>query len=129
MDTSSANFSLDLLTDNDRWVTRLARALISDGDEAEDVVQEARITLWTHPPDQTETARAWLRSVIRNLIRNRSRNRQRRALRLQRLGEPTAEASPHELMERFETQCLCAWLEQQSCATSAFCARRRVCGL
>jgi RNA polymerase sigma factor (sigma-70 family) len=57
-----------------RLVTQFV-ALCANRSEAEDVVQEAFLTAWTHRPDFTAAANkeAWLRTVALNLLRHRWR--------------------------------------------------------
>ena len=64
---------LEALLGQEQWVRRLARALMRDDDEAEDVVQEARLAVWRHPPRDPTRARSWLGTVVRNTVRNRRR--------------------------------------------------------
>src|SRR3712207_6559502 len=72
---------LEFLLAEERWVRRLARALASDGDDAEDVLQEARIAFWRRPPEHKEQARAWWRRVVTNVSLNvRRAGRRREAL-------------------------------------------------
>jgi RNA polymerase sigma-70 factor (ECF subfamily) len=98
MSTRAMSGVEDLLG-HERWVRRLARALTADEDEAEDVVQEARLASWRHPPREP---RLWLSRVVRNLVRNRARARTRRA-RLHEAWSPAeAPSSPEQLGERLE---------------------------
>ena len=64
---------VEALLGQERWVRRLARALIQDGDEAEDILQETRVTSWRRPPRDPERLQSWLGTVVRNLVRNRKR--------------------------------------------------------
>jgi RNA polymerase sigma-70 factor (ECF subfamily) len=77
--------------------------LIQDGDEAEDIVQQARVTSWRRPPRDPDRVRSWLGAVVRNLVKNRRRAEEIR----QRIeGELDADAnavpSAERLAERLE---------------------------
>jgi RNA polymerase sigma-70 factor (ECF subfamily) len=94
---------VEALLGQERWVRRLARALIHDGDDAEDIVQQARVTSWRRPPRDPDRVRSWLGTVVRNLVKNRKRAEEIR----QRIeGELDAEAdavpSAERLAERLE---------------------------
>jgi DNA-directed RNA polymerase specialized sigma24 family protein len=65
---------VEVLLEHERWVKRLARALVRDDDEAEDVIQEVRVTSWQRPPRDPDRARSWLGTVVRNMVRNRKRD-------------------------------------------------------
>jgi RNA polymerase sigma-70 factor (ECF subfamily) len=64
---------MEILLGQERWVRRLASALVRDEDESDDVVQEARVQSWRRPPRDPLQARWWLGQVVRNLVRNRAR--------------------------------------------------------
>jgi RNA polymerase sigma-70 factor (ECF subfamily) len=64
---------VESLLGQEQWVRRLARALVHDDDEAEDVVQETRLASWRQPPRDPGRARSWLGTVVRNVVRNRRR--------------------------------------------------------
>lgn len=70
---------IEALLVNERWVARLARALVRDDDEADDVVQDARVAFWRRGPRGPSSARSWLGTVVRNLSRNRARDARARA--------------------------------------------------
>jgi RNA polymerase sigma-70 factor (ECF subfamily) len=101
MATRQDGVSIESLLVQERWVRRLARALVGDTDEAEDLVQEARIAFWRRPPAQPEKARSWLGSVIRNAVRNRARDRRARESLLA-AAAATAESSREPEPDRLE---------------------------
>jgi DNA-directed RNA polymerase specialized sigma24 family protein len=94
---------VETLLGQERWVRRLARALIHDADEAEDIVQETRLTSWRRPPRDPARMRSWLGTVVRNLVRNQTRAQGIRQ-RLEGQLEADAEAVPsaERLAERLE---------------------------
>jgi RNA polymerase sigma factor (sigma-70 family) len=92
---------IEALLGQEGWVRRLAQALVRDDDEAEDVIQEARLASWRQPPADPTKARSWLGTVVRNVVRNRARAEQAR----QRLRAEVLEGeapSAHQLVERLE---------------------------
>ncbi len=59
---------------------RHARALSGDGAMAEDAVQEAFVSVWSHAETfrgEHPSARAWLFSIVRNAVRAQARGRTR----------------------------------------------------
>jgi membrane-bound lytic murein transglycosylase D len=103
MDGRGSSVDIETLLLNEGWVTRLARALVRDDDDAADLAQEARIAFWRRPPREPASARSWLGTVVRNLGRNQARERRARDAAHERASStseptPSAEATA----ERFE---------------------------
>ena len=71
--------SLDSLLCHEGWAKRLARRLVREESDAEDLVQRTWIAAMRSPPDQERGARAWLRKVILNLAREGHRRERVRA--------------------------------------------------
>jgi RNA polymerase sigma factor (sigma-70 family) len=94
---------LERLLGQEQWVRRLARSLIHDSDEADDVLQETRLTSWRRPPRDPDRVRSWLGTVVRNLVRNRGRAEGTRR-RLEAESRPAEETAPsaERLAERLE---------------------------
>src|SRR5262245_45158014 len=61
-----------LLTHQD-WALRLARRLVREEGDAEDLVQRTWMAALRRPPDTERGARAWIRKVLLNLARERHR--------------------------------------------------------
>lgn len=82
---SDAPLSIDpeLLLRESRWLHGLARSLVHDEHEAEDVVQSAFLTAVTRPPRATGALRSWLAQVARRLAIRTGQQRQWRARREQ----------------------------------------------
>jgi RNA polymerase sigma factor (sigma-70 family) len=73
-------------------VYRLARRMLGDADEAEDVAQEAMLKLWRIAPDWRQgeaKVTTWLYRVARNLVTDRLRRR--RGVGLDEVAEPVDE--------------------------------------
>jgi RNA polymerase sigma factor (sigma-70 family) len=94
---------IDALLEQESWARRLARALVVDRDEADEVVQEARLAWWRRPPRDARRARSWLGTVVRNAIRSRRRTQMRRVDLLGRAGpQPEPTPSAEALAEQLE---------------------------
>jgi RNA polymerase sigma-70 factor (ECF subfamily) len=65
------------------WLRALARRLLDDADDADDVAQEAWITATRRSPEDARALRGWLARIVRNLAFMRRRSSQRRAQREQ----------------------------------------------
>jgi DNA-directed RNA polymerase specialized sigma24 family protein len=77
----SRPIELETLLREERWVRRLARRLVVDPNEAEDLVQEAWLARLSAPPGERGLSRAWTNSVLRNLWRDLLRGHERREVR------------------------------------------------
>ncbi|MEP6864352.1 MAG: sigma-70 family RNA polymerase sigma factor [Deltaproteobacteria bacterium] len=86
------------------WVRRLAGVLARDEIAAEDVAQEAWLVAAQHAPDDERPLRPWLARVVHNLVRMRHRGATRRATRERDSTPPSAQPTPHDLLERVEAQ-------------------------
>ncbi len=91
----------DLLEHID-WIRKLARALVRDPAEAEDLAQEATAVALDSPPAADRPVRPWLAGVMRNLSRMRARGAARARRREEASVEPTVAAGTAELVERVE---------------------------
>ncbi len=86
------------------WLSRLARRLVSDPGEADDVAQDTWIAALRSRPERGTPLRPWLATVARNLARMRRRSEGARDVR-ERARNPAAEiATPDELASRLEAQ-------------------------
>src|SRR5262245_24677722 len=65
--------SLESLLSHQGWAMRVARRLVREEGEAEDLVQRTWIAALQRPPQSENGARAWIRKVILNLARERHR--------------------------------------------------------
>jgi RNA polymerase sigma factor (sigma-70 family) len=87
------------------WVRGLARSLVGNPHDAEDVVQDTWLAALRAPPGEKRNPRAWLGRVISNFARQRGRMANRSSLlkEVARTQRATA-ASPEELTQQVETQ-------------------------
>jgi len=67
------------LVATDTWIRELARRLVHNDAEAEDVAQDTWVQTLSHRPDRKGPIRRWMRTVARNLALNRRRSEARRA--------------------------------------------------
>jgi RNA polymerase sigma-70 factor, ECF subfamily len=87
------------------WLLGMAQALLSDPDEAEEVVQEAFTIIWNRigqVPDEPRGLLAWTLRTARNRAIDRLRSRKRRDRKFAHVaangmnGEPVAAVEPNE---------------------------------
>src|SRR5262245_11994197 len=66
--------SPELLLRESAWLRALARSLVADVHQAEDLAQDTLVAALEHPPQRRGTSlRAWLGTVARNFARMRAR--------------------------------------------------------
>lgn len=95
----------EALLANASWMRALARGLLGDAHEADDVVQEAALAALRGAPAGGTEPRAWLARVVRNAAWRRLRTRARREAREQRAARPESQPPPQsETLERLELQ-------------------------
>jgi len=72
---------LRLLTQHDRWLAALVYSLVPHAADADDILQEVKVTMWKHFPkfEQGTNFRAWARRIATNQILNHRRAEKRRA--------------------------------------------------
>jgi len=97
----------DLVLENLAWVRALARRLVEDVAEADDLVQEAWLAARGREPASTgeRGVRPWLGGVVRNVARRRrraGRARTERESRSARADRTPGRAEPDALVERSE---------------------------
>ncbi len=85
-----------------QWVKRLAKSLLADENDADDVAQEAFIKASATPAGFASRSglRAWMAAVTRRLARDLHRVRARRAEREKRAAKPEALPSTSDVVER-----------------------------
>lgn len=88
------NFPADELLRHSRWLRRLARSLVLDDAEADDLVQETWLQALSRDREGLRDPRAWLAGVARNVARNRGRSRTARRARERAAARSEAEPSP-----------------------------------
>ena len=69
---------IEALLAHSEWLNRLARNLVPDPNEADEVVQEAWMRAMESPPEDTSNVRGWLARVARRVVSRRRRSAIRR---------------------------------------------------
>jgi RNA polymerase sigma-70 factor (ECF subfamily) len=83
----------------------LARSLVTDAAQADDIVQQTWLEAVKRPPREPQAAGSWLASVLRNFARRSYREESRRRRREQLAARPEeVAAAPEELLDRLELQ-------------------------
>lgn len=95
------------------WVRRLARRLVLDADDADDVAQQTIVEALARPPHEPRNLRGWLSAVTRSKAAGHARGEQRRhrreltlAARAEDRATPDALAAEGELQRELVTQLL-----------------------
>ena len=94
----------DVLLEHAAWVTRLARHLIRDEEEAKDAVQDTWLAFLRQRPDRDRPLRPWLARVVQNQAALRLRRRSGRLARESEVARPEALIDTSELVARGEIQ-------------------------
>jgi RNA polymerase sigma-70 factor (ECF subfamily) len=96
--------TLDDLLAHAAWMRALAGRLLGDGDEADDVVQEAWLSALRAPPARGLTLRPWIATVVLNLVRTRARRASRARARERLLAAPEPVPTADELLVQQQTE-------------------------
>src|SRR5262245_37720236 len=86
------------------WLRSLARALVGQNADVDDLVQDAWVAAATHPPRDPEAVRPWLRRVVRNLVAFNARTSGRRMRRESTSVADDAQEAPDQLLARAQLQ-------------------------
>src|SRR6187401_1951822 len=78
--TEQTEAYLRLLNQHDRWLATYVYSLVSRPADAEDILQEVKVTMWKHFANFAPGTnfRAWARKIATNQILNYRRSEQRR---------------------------------------------------
>ncbi len=101
--TEQTEAYLRLLNQHDRWLATYVYSLVSRPADAEDILQEAKVTMWKHFAsfEAGSNFRAWARKIATNQILNYRRSEQRRPNSA--LDDQFIEAVAAEIDRRAET--------------------------
>lgn len=102
--TSQHPLSPDLLLEHSAFLHGLARRLLMDEQQAEDVVQDAYLAVLQRPPPSRVRLRAWLAVVTRNLALRRRRGEGRRQRREKQVARPDGTSATADVAARVEAQ-------------------------
>src|SRR3954464_11918891 len=106
MTTGAASQSIDDLLDHREWTRQLARSLVWDEAQAEDLTQNVFLAALQRPPKNDRPLRPWLAAVVRNLRSKQALSERRRRARDAEaaLSGGTPHASSEELVNRSEAE-------------------------
>ena len=94
---------LEALLREQRWLSGLARSLVADANEADDVVQETLVRALEKGPRRREALGAWLRTVTRNIAFKTYRGTARRSAREEEAAKPERLPAAFDLVAKGET--------------------------
>jgi RNA polymerase sigma-70 factor (ECF subfamily) len=103
MDTMARGPALDVkaLLEHEGFVRALARTLVRDENEADDVAQQAMVAAIESPPEpRPQGVRGWFATVVRNVVRQRRRGERRRHDREAAAARAEGVPSTAHLLER-----------------------------
>ena len=103
-ESEPSTLSPELLLAHGEWMSRLARTLVFDEQQADDLVQETWLKALTRPPKSTERVRGWLATVLRNQARRSRRSDVRAREREASVARPVETASTAELVAELTTK-------------------------
>lgn len=101
--TENTEAYLRLLTQHDRWLATYVYSLVARPADAEDILQEVKVTMWKHFAtfEAGSNFRAWARKIATHQILNYRRSEQRRPQST--LDDEFIEAVAAEIDRRAET--------------------------
>jgi RNA polymerase sigma-70 factor (ECF subfamily) len=109
MDPLEGSIRLDELLANAGWMGALARSLVRNPADAEDIVQDTWLEALRHPPRDPAAAEGWLARVLRNFALRRYRAEgRRRAREVRAARQEPQEDAPDALHEKLEMHRLVA---------------------
>ena len=103
MSSTPETVSAAALVEHGAFVRALAKSLIADPHEAEDLAQETWVRALEHPPEEGTRARRWLARVTRNVAINRRRAAFHRAGREEAAARPETLPSTADYVAQQET--------------------------
>ena len=117
--SDSRTIEVEELLEHVGWVRALARRLVRDPAEADDIAQEAMVSAISSPPLGGRDVRKWLGRVVGNTwrMRRRSAQRRRRHEELGAAGTESDSAYGVDLVEQLERQRELATLESGARST------------
>src|SRR5438045_3044019 len=108
MSARPGNPNLHDLLGRAAWAQRLARRLVRDEGEADDLLQEAWLVAAAKAPATETPSRSWLAGVLRVLglrqARAAGRRRQRESQSAAHVPTPDPAAAPDDLLDQVDTQ-------------------------
>ncbi|MEW6744900.1 MAG: sigma-70 family RNA polymerase sigma factor [Planctomycetota bacterium] len=99
MSDQPSTHPIEAMLAHERWVRALARSLVLDEADSDDVVQQTWIAALRSPPGAGRGLRGWLATVVRNAATTLRRDEDRRRSREQAAARPETLPSTAELVE------------------------------
>lgn len=87
-----------------KWVRQLARALVQDADQADDLAQDAWSLALQQPPRTSSSWRGWFAQVMKNRAQDQRISLELRKPLEAKLQAPDGPATPEDTLLRLETQ-------------------------
>ncbi|MBI1853430.1 MAG: sigma-70 family RNA polymerase sigma factor [Planctomycetes bacterium] len=100
MNRERSTLTPEVLLEEGDFVRALARSLLFDEHQADDVVQRTWLAALERPPRRAGAWRAWLRRVVHNFARDERRSAGRRTAREHRVAERDRVPSTGDIVER-----------------------------
>jgi RNA polymerase sigma-70 factor (ECF subfamily) len=100
--TEARAVAIERLLEEQDWVQRLARSLVTDPASADDLAQETWLAAVARPPERAQAPRAWLGTVLRRAFGKSLRSRGRRERREASAARPDGAPSAAELAAEAE---------------------------
>lgn len=100
MESRSTAHEMESLLELAPWVQELARKLVRDPDQAEDLAQDVLVAALETPRAAIRSQRSWLAGVLRNLLNERLRRDHRREAREEDAARPPETDATGELVAR-----------------------------
>ncbi len=100
MSPERTNATIESLLAQAGWLDALARRLVADPHEADEIVQETWIAAIQHPPHLSVPVRSWLARVARNFALQRGRSESARRKREQSLARDEARSVDEDAVDR-----------------------------
>src|SRR5262245_49435968 len=104
MTTDRSVVTVQELLQHRTWVQRLARSLVLDPHDADDLEQQTWREALERPPVHRANLRAWLARIVRRRRLDLGRGNRRRAERERASTPKGSDVSPEEILERAETR-------------------------
>lgn len=104
MNRTHVNLDPDELQGHTGFLKRLARSLVHDEHDSEDLVQQAWATAFAVPPRDKGRLRSWLASIVRNRASNMMRDRARRQEREHAVARPEGQRPEDEIDAELDLQ-------------------------
>lgn len=94
----------EVLLEHEAWIRRLARGMVRDSHDVDDVIQQTWLNALLWPPRRGGDLRGWLATVVRNVVRQRHRGEGKARQRAEAGARSESDVSSVDVTERLEWQ-------------------------